>query len=728
MDINRRIQYNQGVGKYKLLSSNAGVGSIITTKMGYFVMPLNVKEWKFLSVLERNIKEALKKAQDNNIKKIDFKSIADGSYVELIDDSRFVNFLKSEQDLSELNCLVSVPHVSLNEQGYLNIKKHPLNLKFQDKEQSNKMNLSDERFYVPAIHFPRWFYSKKGGHLKDLADWQNLWYKNKCNGGDLEYFSPPRDPNDKFIRTYKENKGKKNEVIRDIFRPLTQVPMVLICENGHISDIPWYQLFCALLKKEKVSDDNGFHLFEYNCCDCSSGGLHELQWIENRNQSESWGILKCSKCKVVVSLEGIMNIKPFCKAETPWNGIGSYQDSCKDSIGSRSKMRFALATSNSVYYADSFSSLYIPQIDLNANLPDLYKEALSELDRLLTKKREKDADCSKSQLLDTYEKGLGYKIRESAEIEINDEEEQEIKRIFLTDPEVLKNSYEQYRFDEYQVFCQNKKLKLEDNKLIFEDIDLPKSLDNYFNKIQQVSTLTVTSTQLSFNRLKMPEVQRTDDGFVKRNSGQTIFCGKVENLYALPANQVYGEGIFFDLNIETIDLWIKEHENCLTERFINVQTGELGKSLSEEMKSYCINNSVEGFAKFYLLHTFSHIIMKELEFSCGYPTSSLKERLYYSDRMCGVLIYTAEGSEGSMGGLVWQAQPYLIERIIYKSLFRAEKCTSDPLCWESDDQINLAACFSCCLVSEISCEQRNLGLDRRTIIDENFGFFKSMLH
>ena len=63
--------------------------------------------------------------------------------------------------------------------------------------------------------------------------------------------------------------------------------------------------------------------------------------------------------------------------------------------------------------------------------------------------------------------------------------------------------------------------------------------------------------------------------------------------------------------------------------------------LYQEMEMY-------GRAKFYLLHTFSHLIMKELEFKCGYPTASLSERLYYSDEMCGVLIYTADGAEGSV--------------------------------------------------------------------------------
>jgi len=139
------------------------------------------------------------------------------------------------------------------------------------------------------------------------------------------------------------------------------------------------------------------------------------------------------------------------------------------------------------------------------------------------------------------------------------------------------------------------------------------------------------------------------------------------------------------------------------------------------------NNGIKHF----LIHSFSHMIMRELEFSCGYPTASLKERLYISNNpeklMSGVLIYTAEGSEGSMGGLVSQGDPDRISIIIKKGLERMENCSSDPLCWESEGQgvfdLNLASCFSCSLVSETACEEINLGLDRRVLVDDEFGYF-----
>ena len=92
--------------------------------------------------------------------------------------------------------------------------------------------------------------------------------------------------------------------------------------------------------------------------------------------------------------------------------------------------------------------------------------------------------------------------------------------------------------------------------------------------------------------------------------------------------------------------------------------------------------------------------------------------------MCGFLIYTADGAEGGMGGLSWQAQPSLIKDIILKVVERTAICSSDPICWEqSDETMNYAACFSCCMISETSCEYRNFGLDRRALVDDDFGYF-----
>src|SRR5262249_28479131 len=110
-------------------------------------------------------------------------------------------------------------------------------------------------------------------------------------------------------------------------------------------------------------------------------------------------------------------------------------------------------------------------------------------------------------------------------------------------------------------------------------------------------------------------------------------------------------------------------------------------------------------ARFVMIHTLAHALIKELTFFCGYGSSSLRERLYCNFQdlghpMNGFLIYTASGdSEGTLGGLVAQGAPGRFERLVYDALARCSWCSNDPVCMESPDggafSSNLAACHSC---------------------------------
>ena len=142
-----------------------------------------------------------------------------------------------------------------------------------------------------------------------------------------------------------------------------------------------------------------------------------------------------------------------------------------------------------------------------------------------------------------------------------------------------------------------------------------------------------------------------------------------------------------------------------------------------------------------LLHSLSHALMSEIALDCGYPASSLKERIYalpsrqnpgVYDR-CGILIYTATpGAQGTLGGLVATAPRFA--RLLKGALARLAICSNDPVCadHEPDDRsgdrsTHGAACHSCLLISETSCERRNLFLDRdllvRTMSDDGAELF-----
>ena len=68
MKINNKSQFNQGVDQYKLLSSASGVGSLVATRMGTFIMPLSINNWNIVAKANRLI-ERQKQRGENYIEK-----------------------------------------------------------------------------------------------------------------------------------------------------------------------------------------------------------------------------------------------------------------------------------------------------------------------------------------------------------------------------------------------------------------------------------------------------------------------------------------------------------------------------------------------------------------------------------------------------------------------------------------------------------------------------------
>jgi hypothetical protein len=133
-----------------------------------------------------------------------------------------------------------------------------------------------------------------------------------------------------------------------------------------------------------------------------------------------------------------------------------------------------------------------------------------------------------------------------------------------------------------------------------------------------------------------------------------------------------------------------------------------------------------------MVHTLAHAIINEWSLDSGYPTASLRERLYVSNEMSGVLIYTATSdSAGSLGGIVAQVESGNLAISIRTAIERISWCSADPLCVESDasgtDNLNRAACHSCVLLPETSCEEFNTLLDRALLTGTpdhpDLGFF-----
>ena len=205
--------------------------------------------------------------------------------------------------------------------------------------------------------------------------------------------------------------------------------------------------------------------------------------------------------------------------------------------------------------------------------------------------------------------------------------------------------------------------------------------------------------------LRMPYTKKSGEPANIVSSGVYLDDG-----YWYPGFEGLGEGIFItfserefpDLRKTMADREWKKHKALEV-------TG--GKSLWEDTVQEPL---------FVWLHTLSHSIIGALSLYAGYSSASLRERVYI-DRDAkngGFLIYTTSpGEDGSMGGLVGAVDEF--DDILEMGLERIKFCSNDPLCSEvrkTPDRINGAACHSCLLISETSCEHRNMWLDRHIIL------------
>ena len=225
-------------------------------------------------------------------------------------------------------------------------------------------------------------------------------------------------------------------------------------------------------------------------------------------------------------------------------------------------------------------------------------------------------------------------------------------------------------------------------------------------------------------------------GFTRFEAAPTSIDGDLEEVFIavhgaaltndlswLPAVEQFGEGIFIKFDEGMLARWYDGAE-------VRTRDDELRAGFERWVAKRFEGRKPPSYpgAPYTLLHSFSHALMGEVALDCGYPASALKERIYAlvdgtSPGRFGILIYTATaGSQGTLGGLI--AIIPRLGRIIDRTLERLTLCSSDPICADhkpeshTDDRaLHGAACHSCLLIAETSCEHRNLYLDRALVTD-----------
>lgn len=531
-----------------------------------------------------------------------------------------------------------------------------------------------------ANYFSKWFYCSYCKRFATYNEWKNRW---RSAGKKLDFFNPPKCSN----KDCKENH-------------LEQIRFVMTCKNGHIHDLPW-KFWNNRLPSDRTNEQEkeeanekptGPQLdFSKPCCE-NQNLIYKIS-RENTELSGIW--IACKNCNKKANLKGIFNYEQICNGKKYWLGQINgkfYEEECSEITNVK------LKTSNSVYYSNSLSSLFIPELQ-----NPLSPEVRIDIDNML-----ESGKFSTEQIVQL--------------ISIQKKIEKELIQQYLDTGDIKYIPDNIYRQTEYDYFLEKEQ---PDNKQIkFRVIDSREQI-NGFVKLIKIDKLKKTTVQTSFTRNEPIDIDSIllkdgDNAYEYTVKRQSVSKNNFDTK-TLPASESYGEGILFILDKQKLEQWESQQE--VIERTEKIKTN----ANNADWKSHQIIAKTLTPRKV-LIHTLSHLLMRELEYVCGYPVSSLSERLYVNETMHGFLISAFDGTDGYLGGLSNLCNDLdNLNNIVNSAIFRATDCSSDPICIESDGQgvgqLNLAACHSCALTPETTCELSNLYLDRGLVINKEYGYF-----
>lgn len=448
---------------------------------------------------------------------------------------------------------------------------------------------------------------------------------------------------------------------------------MVACSRGHLADFPWHEYVHpgVACDAELELDDSG-----------STGSITDL-WV------------KCPQHKKQKNLgqafgrSGRNQLGP-CSGARPW-----LRD--HDPIACNQKQRVLLRGASNAYFAAVESALSIPPWSDPLQLAlGQYVDAMAKLtsgDRL-----ELWLEMTNAPELDPFSPAQIWQALER-------------RRAGEDDGTV------DLRVEEWRAFQSNPG-KI-DPKTEFKSVavEVPDGFGDLIERVVVLERLREVRALRGFTRIDaVADVGSLEDVEAIQSVLSPIFKASTISWY--PGVELRGEGIFIQLHEVELRAW--EERNAVQ---------ALQATHEAAQHEWHAHRGLEHFrsrpARFILLHSLSHLIIRQLGLDCGYASASLRERIYSSTEsgaeMAGILIYTATpDSEGSLGGLAEMGRPEDLGPLLRRCLADARLCAGDPHCAgrgpdAPNNDLNGSACHSCILISETSCESANRYLDRGTV-------------
>ena len=533
---------------------------------------------------------------------------------------------------------------------------------------------AEARVGVPVGPFPRWLRCVKCGML---SEYDSGLFKIK----ESRY----RPENTRIVHmSCRGSKGDKPA------RDADAVParFLMACRNGHLDDFPWRYY----VHGGKTECTGGLHFYE------SQASLQtENIWVgcdacgARRNMAQAFG-------KV-----GKENL-PACRGRHPH--LDKYDASCDE------EPRGVLLGATNSWFPITLSALAIPLT--RDPIIQLVKDGWNTFD-----------DIESLPEL----KGVVKTLIKTATLPgIDQYELDEIWNVIqlIQKGELDDNvTQEDIKGPEWEVFIEPNP-PTDWPHFLSESVETPSHYQQQIKNVLLLKRLREVNALIGFTRVEAPEESNVPD----EHPPMAALCADAPTW--VPASQVHGEGIFIQFDEPTLSKW----EDIAAVKAIDASLLE-GHKAWRNVRKLSPDDGYPG-VRYVLLHTISHLLIRELALECGYNAASIRERIYGDtcgeSKQAGILIYTAAAdSDGTLGGLVDLGKPENLGRLIDQALNRAKVCSSDPLCSEhkpdKDRTLHAAACHACTFAAETSCEKGNRYLDRALVVstlnNSSAAFFKS---
>lgn len=433
---------------------------------------------------------------------------------------------------------------------------------------------------------------------------------------------------------------------------------VAVCDRGHIDDFPWMRW----IHEGSPTGD----------------GPHELQ-LDNTGATASLGsIVGSCSCEAERSLEGAFGRKALkditrCWGSRPW--LGDQEVDCPETP---------------VVLQRGASNVWFSQVRSAISIPPWSEAVHQTIDRYWSLLRHAD-DASLPGMLEG--------LRQDQALRLSVDDMVTAVRQRRDGDTVAIASEEDLRRQEYEALMRGREEGEPGQQFVSVPIeDTGPTADAWFDRVMLVKRLREVRALTGFSRVTPAAPGDGRDAPLSR-----------EAVGWYPAIEVLGEGVFFRIADDRLLAWEERSDvigraRLLDERYRSVR----GRGGVEDRT---VTPRLVG------VHTLAHALIDEWALDSGYPAAALRERLYVSADMAGLLVYTATSdSAGSLGGVVAQAEPDRLETALGRVRERLGWCSADPLCIEvaaqGADALNLGACHACVLLPEVSCEEGNVLLDR----------------